>query len=386
MKRLAVITTHPIQYYGPVFQLLHQRGNIQIRVFYTWGEQCLKKIDPGFGKAVEWDLPLLDGYGYEWVANTASEPGSHHFKGIVNPGIINQLSAFRPDAILVFGWAYQGHLKAMRYYHGKLPVYFRGDSTLLDGTFGLKWHLKKLLLKRVYSLTDHAFFVGKENKRYFKQFGLMESQLSFAPHAVDNERFGIPRTAEAQALRTSLQIPPDAIMILYAGKFEAKKSPLDLLEAFITVQCPGLYLLFAGNGAMEEELKRKARQTENVRFIGFQNQTAMPVTYQACDLFCLPSKGPGETWGLAVNEAMACGKAILVSDKTGCAPDLVKNDYNGYVFETATPDDLVSKLRLLTRSKKLLEAFGKNSAKLIQDWNFIHIARAIESQMINEKI
>lgn len=65
MKRLAIITTHPIQYNAPLFKLLTQRNNITIKVFYTWGKSVLEnKYDPGFKKNIEWDIPLLDGYGF----------------------------------------------------------------------------------------------------------------------------------------------------------------------------------------------------------------------------------------------------------------------------------------------------------------------------------
>ena len=70
MKRLAIVTTHPIQYNAPLFKLIQERGNIQIKVFYTWGKTALKnKFDPGFGKYISWDIPLLDGYEYSFEKN-----------------------------------------------------------------------------------------------------------------------------------------------------------------------------------------------------------------------------------------------------------------------------------------------------------------------------
>jgi len=136
--RLAIISTHPIQYYAPVFRLLNQQKNIDIKVFYTWGEAAKEKFDPGFGKKIEWDIPLLEDYPYEWVKNTSTDPGSHNFKGIVNSGLIGSITSWKADAILVFGWAYHGHLKVMRHFKNKIPVYFRGDSTLLDEQSGFK--------------------------------------------------------------------------------------------------------------------------------------------------------------------------------------------------------------------------------------------------------
>jgi len=142
-------------------------------------------------------------------------------------------------------------------------------------------------------------------------------------------------------------------------------------------------LLFTGNGILEESLKLKAKQYTNVHFIDFQNQGYMPVVYQACDLFCLPSKGPAESWGLAVNEAMAAGKAILVSDKCGCAADLVQNDKNGAIFKSGSLTELSFTLTKLLDKEKLT-ALGINSSLMIKPWNFLNIAQAIENTCINE--
>jgi glycosyltransferase involved in cell wall biosynthesis len=385
MKKLAIVTTHPIQYYAPVFKLLYERQNISVKVFYTWGERALDKYDPGFDKKITWDIPVLDGYPYEWVLNTAAEPGTHHFKGIINPELTNQLNRWNPDAILFYGWAYNGHLKAIRHFKNKIPVLFRGDSTLLDEKGGLKGALKSIFLKWVYKHIDHAFYVGTNNKAYFKRYGLKDDQLSFAPHAIDNERFATDQSEDAILLRQKLGIPENEILILFAGKLEDKKSPLLLLNAFLALDKQGVHLLFIGNGALEDDLKTKAKNVTNVHFMNFQNQLAMPAAYQAADLFCLPSKGPGETWGLAVNEAMACGKTVLVSDKVGCAIDLVKENYNGAIFQSENLDDLIINLDKLTSSKGTLTNYGENSKTIIMNWNFLKIAEAIENKL-NEKV
>lgn len=81
----------------------------------------------------------------------------------------------------------------------------------------------------------------------------------------------------------------------------------------------------------------------------FQNQQQMPAVYHMADLVALPSQGPGETWGLVVNEAMACGKAVLVSDKAGCQPDLVINEFNGMAFKSNDLNECLSSLRVLLK-------------------------------------
>ena len=121
MKKLAIITTHPIQYYAPVFKLLNARGEISIKVFYTLGIEHGSTFDPGFGKSVNWDIPLLDGYEYTWVHNQSGNPGTCSFNGIINPDLTDKIDEWKPDAILVYGWAYHSHLNALRYYKNKIP-------------------------------------------------------------------------------------------------------------------------------------------------------------------------------------------------------------------------------------------------------------------------
>lgn len=381
MKKLAIIITHPIQYYAPVFKLLHDRQKISIMVFYTWGEKSKVKYDPGFNATIAWDIPLMEGYPFTWVENTSNDPGTHHYRGIINPGLIDQVTKWQPDAILVFGWAWQSHLRCIRHFKGRLPVYFRGDSTLLDEKRGIKSVFKSLFLRWVYKDIQHAFYCGSNNKAYFEKYGLRDDQLSFAPHAVDNDRFSQDSKMDAALLRAKLQISDSDILILFAGKFEHKKAPEDLLDAFLTLRIPFVHVLFTGNGALETELKLKAEKVQNIHFIDFQNQRRMPAIYQACDLFCLPSRGPGETWGLAVNEAMACGKAVLVSDKVGCAIDLVRTAYNGYIFESGNTSALAHCMSRLVQSQQDLKEMGEGSSVVIKDWSFVQIAEAIEDKL-----
>ena len=380
MKKLAIIITHPIQYYAPVFKLLHEREQIEIKVYYTWGEKALNKYDPGFHKVIAWDIPLLEGYPYEWVKNTADEPGSHHYKGIVNPELIQTITAWQPDALLVYGWGYQSHLQVLRYFKNKIPVIFRGDSTLLDEKNRVKSILKTFFLKWVYRNVDYALYVGNNNKAYFKKYGLKENQLRFAPHAIDNSRFAAYDRGKAKLLRQKFGISSSDILMVFAGKLEDKKAPLKLLEAFAGLQINNAHLLFVGNGPLEASIKNEALNFPNIHFMDFQNQSIMPEIYGAGDLFCLPSKGPGETWGLAVNEAMACEKAILVSNKVGCAADLVKPGINGEIFDFGLATDLTVKISsLICSGKGGLRIMGAGSAEIIKQWSLNSQVKAIET-------
>ncbi|MFI5158510.1 MAG: glycosyltransferase family 4 protein [Sphingobacteriales bacterium] len=386
MKKLAIITTHPIQYYAPVFKLLHQRQKVAIKVFYTWGDSVTKgKYDPGFDKKIAWDVPLLEGYPYEWAQNSSKDAGTHHFMGIVNRHLIAQVDNWQPDSVLIYGWGFYSHLKVIRHFKNKVPVLFRGDSTLLDEKKSIKSFLKSVFLKWIYNNIDHALYVGANNKAYFKKYGLKEAQLHFAPHAVDNDRFADDRPQEVQLFRKELGIRDDDLVVLFAGKLEEKKDPLSLLLAFSNLKRQDIQLVFAGNGPLEKQLKSEAKNRSNVHFLDFQNQSKMPVLYQACNLFCLPSQGPAETWGLSINEAMACGKAILVSDKAGAAIDLVVPGENGAIFTAGNRTDLTHALEKLTGAgAPELARMGKNSKELIKSWNFANQVKTIEEITANE--
>ena len=383
-SRLAIITTHPIQYYAPVFKLINERSKIDLKIFYTWGEDSIKpKYDPGFGKTIEWDIPLLEGYEYEFLKNTSSNPGSSHFQGIINPDAIQQVEAFKPDAVLIYGWSNNSHLKILRHFKGRIPVWFRGDSNLIDQQKGWKALLRGIFLRWVYSHVDKALYVGTANKEYFVKYGMKENQLRFVPHAIDNSRFSESRTAEVKTFRRDLNIPDNDILILFAGKLEPKKNPELLLQAYMDLKKEGVHLLFVGNGVLEESLKSeaKSKKTPYIHFLPFQNQKKMPVIYQSCDLFCLPSQGPGETWGLAVNEAMAAGKAIIVSNKVGCARDLVKDGENGFIFESGNMEHLLSCLKQICEDSEMLKDMGASSTKIIYNWSFLYQADSIEKSL-----
>lgn len=385
MKKLAIISSHPIQYYAPVFKLLAQTPGVDVKVFYTWGEDSIKKYDPGFGKMIEWDVPLLEGYDHRFLHNTSKNPGTHHFWGIVNPGAKKEIEAYKPDAVLVYGWSWHSHLSLMRNFKGQVPVYFRGDSTLIDTLPGWKSMVRSLFLKRVYSTIDKAFYTGSSNKLYFIKHGIAAHNLNFAPHAIDNARFGSDFSAAAHQLRAALGIPDGDMLILFAGKLEEKKDPERLLKSFAELHNRKVHLLFTGNGKLEDQLKSQSRAfgvSGRVYFHPFQNQSTLPAYYHAADLFCLPSKGPGETWGLAVNEAMACGKAVLVSDKTGCAADLVRPGVNGEVFRSGNVADLKNKLETLLANNVALADMGKQSAQIIADFSFNRQAAAIAQTIL----
>ena len=388
MIKLAIITTHPVQYNAPLFRLLTERKKINIKVFYTWSQtESGVKFDPGFGKTIEWDIPVLDGYAFSFVENISEKPGSHHYKGINNPTLIKEIQEWNADSLLVYGWNFKSNLKAMRFFKNKIPVLFRGDSTLLDEKPGFKKIIRRTVLKYIYSFVDIAMYAGVANKAYFIAHGFREKQLVFMPHAIDNKRFAAneENLLAGKALKQKLHIPDNALVFLFAGKLDENKNAVLLIDAFNDCNDEESYLLIVGNGSQEENLKNRYKGNKNIAFLDFQNQQQMPALYSASDVFVLPSNS--ETWGLAVNEAMAAGKAIILSDACGASYDLVKNMENGFAFKKNNKVSLKTCLQYFIDHKNEAQVMGQNSLLKIKGYSYCTDCIALESAVaaINHK-
>lgn len=366
MNRLAIVSTHPIQYNAPLFRLLAKDDSIELKVYYSKLSKEVK-FDQDFGQEVAWDIPLLDGYEHASF-EASSDKGKR--------SLIDAIAEFKPKAVLVYGWNFPGHWAVMRHFKGRIPVWFRGDSTLLDAIPFWKKTARKLLLTLVYRSVDRAFYVGQANKRYFKWAGLRPDQLTYAPHAVDNEFFmreDETRHELALEKRAELGIPADASVFLFVGKLEPIKQPEMLGFAFSEIK--NAHLIFIGSGMLQKTLEKNFYSEANIHFVGFQNQQSMPIWYRVGNVLCLPSKS--ETWGLAVNEAMACGCAAIASDRTGCHEDIFTSDSVGIHFPADRAVDLSKSLKYASERTWDRHAIQSH----ISDWSFPEIIKAIRLEL-----
>jgi glycosyltransferase involved in cell wall biosynthesis len=378
MKKLAIVTTHPIQYHVPWLSRLAER-NIAIKVFYTYEQSRNGTIyDPGFGRNIQWDIPLLDGYEYEFVPNTARKPRLENFWGIVNPSLIEKIEAWEPEGLLVIGWNYQSHLKCMRHFYNKIPVYFRGDSVLLHEKNALHKLARRIFLSWVYRHVNYALYVGTNNKSYFLRHGLKVSQLIFSPQAIDINRFARPNTTNsnlAQRWKKELGIPEGNLSVVFAGKLIRVKNPGFVLE--LARLCDDLPVSFVvvGDGYLKPELMASAQEQSNVFFMGFQNQSVMPAVYRIGDVYLMPSLS--ETWGMGINEAMACGIPVMASEQVGCAADLVLENKTGITFQLEDLEKCRKFLEMLCNHRERLTEMGDCASTLIQFFSFSHIVDSV---------
>lgn len=334
--RLAIVLSHPTQYYSPWFRWLRTHTALDFRVFYLWEFGVVTQRDPQFGNAFKWDVDLLSGYDHEFVPNTASRPGTDHFGGLQNPLLTPRLEAWQPTAVLFFGYKWRSPLQAIAWARRRrLRLLFRGDSHFIGRQPSL---VSRILLGALYRQFDAFLAVGQANRDYFRAFGVAECRLFSAPHSVNHELFDpadARHRANAAALRSTLGLAPSSRVVLFAGKLVPAKQPRELLEAFLALQRPDAALVFVGDGSEKSWLQERARAASSaaVHFLPFANQTEMPARFLLADIFALPSRGHFETWGLAVNEAMHMGVPALVTDRVGCQRDLVTDGETGWVTD-----------------------------------------------------
>ena len=261
------------------------------------------------------------------------------------PEIGEALAESLPDVALIGGWYSITLLRALRACRRRgVPVLYRGDTHLGSAPAGWRrvaWALKTWALLRCF---DGYLSVGQRARAYLRRFGAAASRIFAAPHCVDNEYFAgsaAPyQTAMARAAaRTALGLRVDDFVVLYVGKLEAKKRPQDAMTAVARLG-EGASLLVVGAGPLESVCREQARASRiQVSWAGFVNQSRLGRAYAAADCLVLPS---AETWGLVVNEAMATGLPCVVSDRVGCAPDLVIPGQTGDVFAFGDPDALAA--------------------------------------------
>ncbi len=377
MLRLAYFVSHPIQYQAPLLRLIAADPEIDLKVFF-YSDFSLKAYqDAGFGRLIEWDVPLTQGYDYHFLDCWGSKKQQSVLQQSLGKDISKQLQQGKFDAVWVHGWSWLCSIQAVLAANQlDIPVLIRGESNgISEPTNPLKKIAKKLFLGWLFKKIAGFLYIGTFNRQFYKRYGVEDKQLFCVPYAVDNDYFqkqAMLASSKREELRRSLNLNPDRPIILYAAKLIDVKRPQDLLAAYRLlsydgVQEPEPYLLFVGDGVLRATLEAEAKETnwQSIRFLGFRNQSEMPAVYDLCDVFVLPSYF--EPWGLAINEVMNAGKAVVVSDRVGCVPDLVKEGQNGRTFPVGDIAALAESIRFCIINHS---SAGDISFKQIQKWSY----------------
>ncbi|HEU5339970.1 glycosyltransferase family 4 protein [Edaphobacter sp.] len=398
--RLAYLVSHPIQYQAPLLRRIAQEQDIEMTVLFGSNFSVKGYQDDGFGVDVKWDVPLLDGYRHEFLP-VLRDGHTVRFANPLNYGIWTRLrdgNADTPastmrgfDALWVHGYitvnALHGILAAKSL---GIPVLVRAESWLRDRSRnGLKLATKSIFFTMLKGLIDGVLPVGTLNAEYWSHYLGDAVPQSLMPYAVDNDYFQ-RRSRQAQSGRSTLlaelKLEPARPVILFASKLQRRKRCADLLEAYLRLSpAPGIaphpYLLIVGDGEERAALERRAAESgfDSIRFCGFKNQSELPSFFDIASIFVLPSQH--EPWGLVVNEVMNAGRAVIVSDDVGCAPDLITDGVEGCVFPVGDIDALTGALRRVLASPETAAAMGQRALEKIQRWGFEEDVRGLRQAL-----
>ena len=350
--RLGILTSHPIQYQAPWFRALAKE--VDLEVFFCHRQSAAEQGKAGFGVAFDWDVDLLSGYQHRFLKNISARPGVNRFFGCDTPEIEKMIREGKFDAFIVSGWHLKSSWQAARACRRLgVTVLVRGDSQLHTPRSRLKRWVKEILYRPLLRRFDGFLLVGQRSREYLVHYGVPADKMISVPHFVDTEWFAA-RAAEARGQRPEIRVQwgvdEKTLVVLFVGKFQPIKRPQDILHALATFNSEhsafNIIPVFVGSGEMEKYLKELASSLKVVaRFEGFKNQTELPRYYAAADVVVLPSES--ETWGLVVNEAMACGCPAIVSNAVGCAPDLIAEGKTGFTFRVGNVPQLAERLAAL---------------------------------------
>jgi glycosyltransferase involved in cell wall biosynthesis len=340
LTSLAVICTHPIQYFAPIWRMLASTPGLSIHVFYSSDHSVRGTIDDQFGVPVKWDIPVLEGYPNSFMTQRGRLENRFPLFLYDRKDVDDILRNGSFDAVLLLAYDAWLHWRALRAANlAKIPVLFRAEAT--DTAQVERSFLKRIVRARVlhyfYGRIAAVLAIGTEASNHYLNHGIEKNRIFFSPYAVDNHLFEQQRVAFAERrneIRRNLGFGSEDFVFMFSGKMIEKKNPLLIAKAFegLSTQKPVKFLA-VGDGKLRTELEYEMRRHlgDGAVFTGFVNQSALGKYYTASDAFILPSVW-GETWGLVVNEAMIFGLPVIVSDRVGCGKDLVIPGKTGYVF------------------------------------------------------
>lgn len=372
--RFAIVASHVIQYQDPLFRLLAAEPDIDVEVLYLSRHGLDAFRDADMATTLSWDIDLL-GYPHQFLWN-ASKNLNRGFWRHVNPGITPALVRGRYDAVIFMtGWgsftALLGMLTCRLF---RIPFFLYGDSSFPPPEHSARARIRARLMRILFSITTGFMTSGVLNAEYYRHYDADPRRFFLLPWAIDNERFareGTLAPGEREALRARYGIAADDVVFLFSAKLVERKDPFALLKAYERMRHrERAAVVFMGDGVLRESLERYAREHAlgGAHFIGFVNQAAIPKHYAMADVFVLPSTY--EPRGAVINEAMAVGLPVVVTDRCGSLGDIVLGGDNAFVYPAGDAEALAKIMDRLTKNEALRARMGQRSREIIDTWDY----------------
>jgi glycosyltransferase involved in cell wall biosynthesis len=363
MKRRLVILTEIISPYRiPLFNALAQRGVVDLHVIF------LAETDLDLR---QWQIPKEEiRFSYQILPSWRRRIG--RYNALLNRGVGRALTKAAPDVILCGGYNYIASWQALFWARmHKIPFVLWSESNVQDLRRG---HALVEFLKAEFLTKCSGFVVpGKSALEYLRAHKVEEGAVFVAPNAVDNDFFAAAAAAarqEAAKWRGEFILPER--YFLFVGRMVREKGVFELLSAYAKLDASmrqQIGLVFVGDGALRPQLELQAAAISPgvITFAGFAQREKLAVYYALAETVILPTYT--DTWGLVVNEAMACGLPVIVSHVAGCVADLLRQDWNGLLVEPRDVSSLTSAMWTIADQPGLRASMGANSMQHISQYS-----------------
>lgn len=368
--RVAVVVSHPIQHFCPLYRAVSEDGRLEVKAFFASTAGASAYFDKDFNRQVRWQADLLDGYPHEFLpgADQVTDLG----RSLSSAALGSRLDAFDPAAVVGYGFFHGISRAAYRWGRRRgRRVLSIADSELRQPR-GLVTRLRKRLTVPYFLRQVDAFLtVGDCNEAYYRHYGARPDQLYRSPFPIDERALDVvlaDRERHRARVRALVGAAPDDCVALLVGKLTQRKCPDHAVKALaLALGQPGggrLRLVLAGDGPEREAVRALADRVGQgrVHLAGFVEVADLPAYYAAADLLVHPSSQ--DPHPLVISEAIYCGLPCLVSDRVGSVgpSDDVRPGENGLEVPFGSVEQLAQGMVALSADPARRAEMGRRSA------------------------
>jgi glycosyltransferase involved in cell wall biosynthesis len=341
------------QFFGPyhIARFRHWSSKARERNWEPLGMQLFQRPD-----LYNWS-PSENEHGFVNLALTTAGGDAMQWRDMRR--FTDAMSELQPDVVIVNGWGMRDAIIAHLWCRlHRVPRVLVSDSQGID--FDRRW-LKERIKQVIIKGCGSAFVAGTPHRRYAVDLGIDAEKITEGCDVVDNEHFSSARK----------QRVTNGYRILTVARWSPEKNLIAAAQAFLQFlktrpnSEPWIWKL-VGYGSQGEQLKEYASESGGrIELLGAKKYDELPSTFAQADLYWQPSLR--DPWALAVNEAMASGLPVLVSNRCGCHQDLVTSD-NGWTFDPTCVEAMTKALMEAGASHQRWSTMGDASARVIEDW------------------
>ena len=379
--RLAIYSVNPVQYHAPIFKELDKVSTIDTTIFFGSNIGAVDFYSKELQTTISWDIPILDGYKYQFFYNLAFQNSRGSFSRI-NFGMVKELVFGKYDVALIHGYdTVSSWLVFLTCKLTRKKILWRGEASLRPQRKGsiVKKILKSIILPWYFRRCDAVLYSCTGNLEYLKDFCNDRRKMFLIPCAVDNEFFRsrILSSVKKKQLRTELGIGQDEFVVIFCARMTKRKRPTDLVLAVSKMENKNIVLLYLGSGPELVEVKRLAVLHEiKVVTLGFVGQNDLATYYSIGNLYTILSEYDASPKSL--NEALNFSLPVIATNKVGTAFDLVKHGENGYIIDSGDCIALASSIETIYLDKVKAKGMGKVSLSISDNWTIKKDVEAIE--------